>query len=302
MLLEELKTFIAVVDHQNFTKAGGALSLAQPTVSLHVKNLEEELKTPLLLRSNKTFQVTPAGKLLYRRAKELLYLAEQTKEEVMWHHRQVSGNLHISASYTIGESVLPKVLTDLHKRYPDLHVEVDITNTEEVEHAVRAFRCDVGCIEGSVKSQGLTITPFLEDELILVTANHHVLAQKNDLNAVDLQAAHWVTREKGSGTREYTDYLLESIGPVKPSRTVFSSNEGIKKAVLCGLGIAAVSKHTVQNELENGMLVQLKADVLQRTRTFSALYSPLLADKRHVAVFLEELMRLGETNENGKHQ
>lgn len=293
MLIDELKTFITVVDMRNFTKAGEALHVSQPTVSLHIKHLEAELKSPLLIRTNKTFQITPAGELLYERAKQLLHLAEQTKEEILWQHHKVSGILRISASYTIGESVLPKILTQLHRKYPDLHVEVEIVNTEDAEIAVREFRSDVGCIEGSLRAEGLIIRPFMEDELILVAAIEHPLTKIHQLKAAHLQSTHWVMREKGSGTREYTNYLLQSIGNVKPSKTVISSNEGVKKAVLCGLGIAAVSVHTVESELERGALVQLKVDIPSQKRTFAALYSPLLAEKRHIAVFLEELQTQG---------
>ena len=290
LLLEELKTFVAVVEKRNFTSAGKYLNISQPTVSLHIKNLEAEFKASLLVRANKVFDITPTGQLLYERAKQLLYLAEQTKEEVLWQQSHVSGKLRIAASYTIGESVLPKVLMKLHTAYPDLHVEVTISNTEHVETAVREFKTDVGCIEGNVRVEGLIIQPFMEDELILVATSGHPLAGMSPLNATDLQSCHWVMREKKSGTRQYTDYLLQSIGNVIPSKTIISSNEGVKKAVLSGLGIAAVSVLTVRDELKNGKLVQLHFDTTQHKRTFSTLCSPSMLQKRNVTVFLKELM------------
>ena len=289
MLIEELKTFVTVVEMKNFTKAGESLHISQPTVSLHIKHLEAELKSTLLVRANKVFQITPTGEILYHRAKQLLHLVEQTKEEILWQHNKVGGKLRISASYTIGESVLPKILTQLQRKYPDLHVEVEIVNTEDVEIAVREFRSDVGCIEGSAHMEGLLFSPFMEDELILVAASGHPLAQIPQLKIADLQSARWVMRETGSGTREYTNYILQSINNSQPSKTVISSNEGVKKAVLCGLGIAAVSVHTVKNELESGVLVQLQGNIPPQKRSFSALYSPLMAEKKHVSVFLEEL-------------
>lgn len=289
MLLEELKTFVAVIEKKNFTKAGESLHISQPTVSLHIKHLEEELQASLLIRANKTFHITPAGEFLYERAIQLLHLSEQTKEEILWQHKKVSGSLRIAASYTIGESVLPEILTKLHRKYPDLHVEVAIVNTEDVEVAVREFRADIGCIEGSVQAKGLIIQPFMEDELILVAASGHPLASIHPFKGTDLQTSHWVMREVGSGTREYTDYLLQSIGHIKPSKTVIGSNEGVKKAVLCELGIAAVSVHTVKAELDSGQLVQLKVHTLPKKRTFSTLCSPLMAEKKHVTVFLKEL-------------
>lgn len=289
MLLEELKTFVAVIENKNFTKAGELLKLSQPSVSLHIKHLEDELKTCLLIRSNRTFQITPAGELLYKRAKQLLHLASQVTEEILWQNNNVSGKLRIAASYTIGETVLPAVLTRLHKKYPDLQVEVMITNTKCVEEAIREFRSDIGCIEGTIGAEGLIIQPFMEDELILVASNEHPLAKKTRPNAAALQSAHWVMRENGSGTREYTNYLLQSIGNVKPLKTVFSSNEGVKRAVLCGLGLAAVSIHSVKGELDRTELVQLDTGIPRQKRVFSTLHFPLAEKKKVVAVFLEEL-------------
>ncbi|MEK3936200.1 LysR family transcriptional regulator [Sporosarcina sp. FSL W7-1349] len=289
MLLEELKTFITVVEHQNFTKAAKELNLAQPTVSLHIKNLESELNVPLLVRSHRTFHVTPEGELLYERAIQLLKLAEKTKEEILWKHQEVSGKLRISASYTIGEYLLPEVLTVLHQKFPHLQAEVTIENTEDVETAVRELRCDVGCIEGSVPAKELIIKPFMFDELILVAVNTHPLAKLDHVELADLQSAHWIMREKGSGTRQFTDYLLRSIGQVNPSCTIFGSNEGVKQALLSGLGIAAVSVYTAKRALDRGELVPLKVDVISQKRVFSTLHSPLMGEKRHVEVFIKEL-------------
>ena len=286
---EELKTFIAVADFKNFTRAAEHLNMSQPTVSLHIKHLEEELHTALFMRANKAFHITPAGELLYKRATQLLQLAAQTKEEILWQHKEVIGVLRIAASYTIGESVLPEIIVHLNNKHPNLHFEISIENTLGVERAVRELRCDIGLIEGTIKSHELAIQPFMEDELILVAASQHTLANKQNVNKEDLLHAHWVMREKGSGTREYTDYLHQAIGHVKPSRTIISSNEGVKQIVLNGLGIAAVSIHTVKDELKQGRLIKLDTNIIPQTRTFSVLSSPLISNQQNVKVFLQEL-------------
>ena len=110
MLIDELKTFVTVVEMRNFTKAGEFLHVSQPTVSLHIKHLEAELKSTLLVRANKNIPDYTCREILYSRAKQLLHLAEQTKDEILWQHNRVGGILRISASYTIGESEVPKIL------------------------------------------------------------------------------------------------------------------------------------------------------------------------------------------------
>lgn len=287
MLLEQLRTFTEVAERRNFTKAGEALNLAQPTVSLHIRQLEEEFGTALFIRSRKQFSITPAGQLLYERARQLLALAEETKEDMMRQSGELTGTLTVAASYTIGEYVLPRLLEDLLAAHPKLEVVISISNTEEVEAKVREFRCDVGCIEGTVRLDGLTAVPFMEDELIVVCGTGHPLAGKADVTPVDLQQARWITREEGSGTREHTDHLLRSLGHVKPGRMIIGSNGGVIQAVAAGLGIAAVSVHAAKNGIETGKLVRLSTNLPPQKRTFSVLHAPVMADHAAVSAFLE---------------
>lgn len=287
MLLEQLRTFTEVAERRNFTKAGEALNLAQPTVSLHIRQLEEEFGTPLFIRSRKQFSITPAGQLLYERARQLLMLAEETKEDMMRQSGELTGTLTVAASYTIGEYVLPRLLEEMLAAHPKLEVVISISNTEEVEAKVREFRCDVGCIEGTVRLDGLTAVPFMEDELIVVCGTGHPLAGKADVTPEDLQQARWITREEGSGTREHTDHLLRSLGHVKPGRMIIGSNGGVIQAVIAGLGIAAVSVHAAKDGIETGRLVRLDGKLPPQKRTFSVLHAPAMAGHATVAAFLK---------------
>lgn len=287
MLLEQLKTFTEVAERKNFTKAGEALNLAQPTVSLHIRQLEEEFGTPLFIRSRKQFSITPAGRLLYEKARQLLALAEETKEDMMRQSGELTGTLTVAASYTIGEYVLPRLLEDLLAAHPKLEVIISISNTEEVEAKVREFRCDIGCIEGTVRLDGLTAVPFMEDELIVVCGTGHPLARMADVSPEELQQARWITREEGSGTREHTDHLLRSLGHVKPARMIIGSNGGVIQAVVAGLGVAAVSVHAAKDGLETGQLVQLDAHLPPQKRTFSILHAPAMAGHAAVSAFLK---------------
>lgn len=287
MLLEQLKTFTEVAERKNFTKAGEALNLAQPTVSLHIRQLEEEFGTPLFIRSRKQFSITPAGRLLYEKARQLLALAEETKEDMMRQSGELTGTLTVAASYTIGEYVLPRLLENLLAAHPKLEVIISISNTEEVEAKVREFRCDIGCIEGTVRLDGLTAVPFMEDELIVVCGTGHPLARMADVSPEELQQARWITREEGSGTREHTDHLLRSLGHVKPARMIIGSNGGVIQAVVAGLGVAAVSVHAAKDGLETGQLVQLDAHLPPQKRTFSILHAPAMAGHAAVSAFLK---------------
>ena len=110
MQLDALKTFITLVEVNNFTKTSEKLHISQPSVSLHIKNLEQELQTTLFIRSPKSVQITPTGEILYKRAKQIMAIAEAAKEDIAAYHQEVQGTLVIGASFTIGEYILPQLL------------------------------------------------------------------------------------------------------------------------------------------------------------------------------------------------
>jgi len=148
-MLEELKTFVAVVEYNSFTKAAENLNLSQPTVSVHIKNLESYFNTILIERSikQKNMVITESGDFLYKRAKEILMLMESSIEEINNTSHSLKGHLKIGASYTIGEYYLPKLLKEYSKEYPDVKIEVVIKNTSDICKGVEDFKLDIGLTE-----------------------------------------------------------------------------------------------------------------------------------------------------------
>ncbi|HBF8967234.1 TPA: LysR family transcriptional regulator, partial [Clostridioides difficile] len=168
-MFEELKTFVAVVEYKNFTKAGEYLNLSQPSVSKHIKNLENYFKVVLINRSikQKTIFITESGQILYKRAKEILNLLNITYHDVSQVSDAITGHLKIGASLTIGEYILPNFLALFSKKYPDIDVEVFIKNTSIVSSHVKDYILDIGLIEGTCSSPSFIQEYFFEDKMVL---------------------------------------------------------------------------------------------------------------------------------------
>ncbi|OWP59073.1 LysR family transcriptional regulator [Bacillus velezensis] len=286
MYYGELKTFIAVVEEKNFTKAAQKLMISQPSVSLHIKNLEKEFQTALLNRSPKHFTTTPTGDILYQRAKQMVFLYEQAKSEIYAHHHYVKGKLKIAASFTIGEYILPPLLAKLHNEYPELNLDVMIGNTEEVSEAVRMLQADIGLIEGHTGKNELDIQPFMEDELCIAAPNGHPLAGRKNILAAELQNQAWVTREKGSGTREYLDHVLQSNGLRPKSMMTISSNQGVKEAVISGMGLSVLSKSVLQKDLLHGSISVLEIKGFSLKRKLSIIQSSIMENTKNKEIFI----------------
>ncbi|EIJ81765.1 YwfK [Bacillus methanolicus PB1] len=289
MYYEELKTFVTLAEVKNFTKTAEILLMSQPTVSLHIKNLEKEFHTKLFLRSPKFLQITPSGEILYDRAKQMITIYEQTKQDILEHDNSIKGVLKIGASFTIGEYILPTLLLDLQNDYPELELQVTIGNTEEIVQSVRLYQVDIGLIEGQTNEKELSVHSFMQDELFIVSSNKHELACKDEVTMADLQNQAWVTREVGSGTREYLNHVIRSNGLKVKSLLTISSNQGIKETLINGMGLSLLSRSVIERDVQhrNLSIIQLKDQSFYRTLSY--IYSPILQDKKNVKTFINAL-------------
>ncbi|MGE1162728.1 selenium metabolism-associated LysR family transcriptional regulator [Peribacillus simplex] len=252
--MDPLKVFVTVIEQKNFSKAGDILNLSQPGVSLHIKNLENELGTKLIYRSPKQVQITEPGKILYRHAKQMLDHYETAIREINEFNNVVSGTMKIGASFTIGEYYLPKVLAEFAAQYPMVDIQIIISNSNEVIQGIRSNKLDIGLIEGETDYKDIDVRPFMNDEMIVVVPPVHPLSQTDIIEGTLLQNQTWVLREQGSGTRTYSDKLLSSLKLNIKKTFIFTSIQGVKEAVMAGLGIALLSRLTVQKELKSNEL------------------------------------------------
>ncbi len=290
MYYDALKTFVTLVEVKNFTKTAEILLMSQPSVSLHIKKLEEEFQTKLFLRSPKFLKVTLTGEILYDRAKQMITIYEQTRQDIQEHDRSIKGELKIGASFTIGEYILPSLLIDLQEEYPELELQVIIGNTEEIVQAVRLYKVDIGLIEGQTNEKELSVHPFMQDELFIVSSNNHELANKDDVEITDLHDQAWVTREVGSGTREYLNHVIRSNGLKIKSILTISSNQGIKETLIKnGSGLALLSRSVIERDVQNKIISTIQVKDESFNRTLSYVYSPIMKDKKNVKTFITEL-------------
>jgi LysR family transcriptional regulator, transcriptional activator of the cysJI operon len=286
---DALKTFVTLAEVKNFTKTAELLLMSQPSVSLHIKNLEKEFQTKLFQRSPKYLKITPSGEILYDRAKQMITIYEQTRQEILEQQNTIKGDLKIAASFTIGEYILPPLLLDLQNQYPELNLQVTIANTEEVVQSTRSHHVDIGLIEGQTNERELIVTPFLEDELFIVTSNQHPLVQKEETTIADLQNQQWIMRENGSGTREYFNHVVRSNGLKVKSLLTISSNQGIKETLINGLGISILSGSVVERDVKQNNLSIIKVKNQEFKRTLSYVLSPIMQEKKNVSIFIEAL-------------
>ena len=289
MINDPLKLFVTVVEYKNFSRAAEELYMSQPSVSLQIRNLENELGSKLMNRSSKHLELTQSGEIFYEYAKQMLLLYDKAKQEIDQLTNIVTGSLKVGASYTLGEYILPFVLAEFAVQFPTVDIEVSIDNTEEITQAVRANHLDIALVEGEVSHSDIDVRPLMEDEIILVVPNQHPLAKLPIVTADHLQDQVWILRESGSGTRSFCDKLISDWG-IKVKKTyIFGSSQAVKQAVVAGLGIALVSRWIVRKELDAKELTTVSIKGKRLSRSFSLIKSKNHEMSKAVEVFTEQI-------------
>jgi DNA-binding transcriptional LysR family regulator len=269
MIAMQLLVFVTVAEKKSFSRAAEALNLTQPAVSQQIHTLEEHYGVKLFERTPKRVELTRAGETLLPYAKQILDLAAVARDALNDLMDKVTGRLTIGATLTIGEYILPPVLAAYARRFPDVELNVRIANTEEIGEMTLDHSIDVAVVEGRLLHRHLHLTPFLQDEMILLASPHHPLATNASITSDDLSAETFLLREEGSGTRAHAEEVLQALG-ITPRRIIsIGSTQAIKEAVEAGMGFAILSKWCVRKALRDGTLVGLPLNGVRFLRPLS---------------------------------
>ena len=286
---QRLAVFVAVVDHEGFSRAAVALHMTQPAVSQQVQALERELGVSLLERTNKFLHLTSAGEIVYEHARQITELEARMRRYVSDLTHVASGPLALGASYTIGEYVLPRILATLHARYPLVTPTVSIANTQRIAERVAARQLDLGLVEGDVMPQGAHVERLFDDTLTIIAPPEHPLSHQSRIAPDALATETWIVRESGSGTRAVSDAFLAQHGLNAAPRLELSSTQMIKEAVAGGMGVALLSRWATHKDVRMGALAELDVRGTPCVRAFSALTLRSRFQTKALAVFLEAL-------------
>lgn len=260
--LRQLEVFSEIVKSGSTTRAAQQLALSQSAVSAALSDLEHQLAVKLFDRSGKRLMVNEHGRLLYPKAVSLLEQAKETEQLF----REDHGAIRIAASSTIGNYLLPAMMAEYRRDFPQAPLDLTVGNSQDVIQAVSDFRVDVGLIEGPCHITGIVSENWLQDELVVFASPQSAIFNQ-PVTLERLADSPWILRERGSGTREIVDYLLLSHLPHFRIAMELGNSEAIKHAVRYGMGISCLSRRVIEDQLENGSLRQVPLPLPPLTRT-----------------------------------
>lgn len=269
MNLNQLRIFAEVVEAGSITRAARRLKVSQPAVSKQISELEERLGVALFDRGARGVQATHAGRALEVHARRIFAMEKAAEDELAEMAGLTRGRLSIGASTTIGSYLIPGVFGRFRRLHPSVKLELEIANTAVIQAALLEGRLDLGLTEGFVPSTALSVEQVASDEMVLIVAPNHPLA--GTVSARQLLHVPFIMRERGSGTRDVIEASLAQLDIELEPTMALGSTEAVKNAVAAGLGVAMVSKLTVELELATGRLRTVEVSDLKIRRALHLL-------------------------------
>ena len=275
--LRQLSVFVSIYQTGSTSRASDALHLSQSAVSSALSALESRLQMPLFERVGRRLSPHANAYPIYVQAQAILGQALTLEH----YHKHQAGQIHIGASTTIGNYVLPSLLSRLYETIPEANIEIYIANTQEVIAEIEQLRIDIALVEGMPRpsdSKVIEQQAWRKDTLVIF-AKKDSKWLKNSASYDDTKKGYTLTikqlailpllvREVGSGTRQIIDEQLLQHLPNAEVIMAIAQSEAIKHMVSADIGLGCLSQHVIQKELLTGELVTVTVEGIDLTRTW----------------------------------
>jgi DNA-binding transcriptional LysR family regulator len=273
--LASLDLLLSVAELGSVGRAAAAHGVSQPSASARLARLERRVGVPLLVRTPRGSALTPAGEAVLAWARGVVESARALTDGVLTLRADRTARLHVTASLTVAEYLMPPWLLAMRRRNPGLEIAVTVENSHDVCARVRAGDADLGFVEMPDVPAGLSAQQVGTDRLALLVAPDYPLAARGTLAAQDLTAQPLLVREPGSGTRDtFLHALALACGhePELAHATELGSTTTLLATARAGGGIAVVSARAGAADLQAGTLVEIAVPQLALTRPLHAVW------------------------------
>lgn len=295
MDLHQLFIFIKVVEHNSFSKAAEEVFLSQSTISSHIKALETSLKLQLFDRDYRQPILTPHGERLYKWAKQILLLKDQAMLDLMKDEAEYSGKIRISASSVPGTFIVPKLVQQFTKIYPNISFHITESSSKTVAETLLKRAVDAGFIGKKFEDDKLCYIPILKEKLVLITPND--LDLENKVSIEDIVHYPFISRHSDSGTQATVNHALIERGiPLEQLHTVVytDTTNSLIQYVKNGCGIALVSETTAVEYANLGLIKMYNLSDFQEERQFYLVYHNNRTLSLAAKLFIEKVKEWAE--------
>jgi len=252
--LRQMRVFASVARHLSFARAAEELNLTPPAVSMQIKELEEEVGMPVFDRTSRKVSLTMVGEHLLAHTRRVLSTMRDAEDLVARFRGLKTGPLDVGMVST-AKYFLPRLLAQFRDAHPGIEIRLQVCdNREQIVTLMQQGAVELAVMGRAPKGWPTRAEPFALHPHVLLTATDHPFTQLAHVPAQALADEAFIVREPGSGTRAALDEYLHAHRLTPRVAMQMSSNEAIKQAVMCGMGVALLSAHTVGLELEHKLI------------------------------------------------
>ncbi len=269
MDLWQLHIFCRVVECKSFSKAAEAVHLSQPTVSSHIKDLEEHFGCLLVDRMSKEAAPTQAGRLLYGYARRMIALREEAETALAQHQGRMQGHLVIGGSTIPGGYLLPRVIGKFKVEYPQIRPSLIIADTQRIIAGVVEGTIELGVVGAESRDRNILQERLIDDQMRLIVPADHPWAGLKKILLDRLLSEPFIVRERGSGTLKSIQERLQQKGRRVEELNIVAemgSTEAVRQGIKDGIGVSILSTLAVAEDIEAGALKALSIEGLNLTR------------------------------------
>ncbi|WP_321329003.1 selenium metabolism-associated LysR family transcriptional regulator [uncultured Ilyobacter sp.] len=290
MTLRKLEIFYCVAEKLNMTTVSKEMYISQPAISQMIKEMEEELGVKLFNRLGKRLYLTDEGELFKTYSRRMMNLYQEFEEVLDEKKDLKKGKLKIGASSTIGIYVMPQIIREFIKDYPEIDISLKIGNTEDIANMILKNDIDMAFVEAEVDMNEIKSEEIWKDELIIITHPDHKWGEYQEIDESDLKSEKFILREEGSGTRKVFEAAMKNNHIKYKESFTLGNTEAIKEIIMTGLGISCLSKLTVKKELDEGKLRGYKLKNFEIDREFNLIHHK----DKHFSPLMKEFIKKGK--------
>jgi DNA-binding transcriptional LysR family regulator len=256
---------------KSFSRAAKESLLSQPTVSEHIRYLENFVEVRLFDRLGREVAPTRAGEILYKYARRMLNLRREASRTLEVYRGMTSGELELGGSTIPGEYILPSLIGSFKESFADIRVKLVIADTMKITNMVLEGSLELGVVGAKMKNNNLQFEQIFGDELVLAVSPDHQWADRSSIDLDQLAGVPFIMREHGSGTRMMMLEILEQAGFDPTELNVMAemgSTEAIRQAIKAKVGVSILSRRAIADDLRFQQLCHVPVLEVTFTRHF----------------------------------
>ena len=274
MVDTKLTTLLTLAQLRSFTVAAKELSLTQPAVSHHIRQLEEEFGIQVFYRGAKEFKLTPEGNILLKYARRACVLYENTKQAIEDQHRDMR-RFAIGVTPSAEEIFIPQVVAAYCGEHPETHIQIVSDSIKNLHDRLKNFEIDIAIVEGNMTDASLKSVLLDTDYLCLIVSPHHPFAERPGVTLGELRKEKLVLRSKNAGTRRlFESYLLNNMDHIRNYNVVIESDNiaTVRELVCLGMGVSIMAHSACRAAEQAGEIKVVPIENCHMVREINMVY------------------------------